>query len=153
MSDAETMACYDCEREVGRRNLQMTEVMMTHDDGMGYDWVPVPLCPDCIGRRWGYDCPQCGLTHDEKDDARYCCRRRPGEAPDCPGCGRRMERGAWGYDPARGNTVEWAECECCPIAWGRFTGWHRTEGDKCEHIDTVDVNLRPVNEPPGGDSP
>lgn len=137
MSDADrpTMACYDCGRELARRDLQTREVVVDHDCGLGYEEVPVPLCRSCIGRRRGYPCPQCGLRHDDKESARYCCRRRPGEAPDCPACGRRMERGAWGHSAATGPTVEWAECECCPLGWGRFTGWERLDGAKCEHID------------------
>ena len=90
----------------------------------GYDMVPVPLCNACIGHRFGFECPNCGIHHDSKDDARYCCQRRPGEAPDCTECGRRMKRGAWGYHADGRPTVEWAECEPCNIGWGRFTGWH-----------------------------
>lgn len=153
MSDAEEWepSCYDCGHQPGYRNLVHREVMMHHDEGMGYDMVPVPLCRACVGRRYGFDCPQCGITHDSREDAVYCCRRRPGEAPDCLGCGRRMKRGAWGHSPETGPSVEWAECECCPIAWGRFTGWHRTDGGKCDHIDSVDQSrLSPVNG--GGDA-
>lgn len=127
-----TMSCYGCGREAGRRALVQREVPIHDDEGMGYEMVPVPLCRGCVGERFGYDCPQCGLTHDEKDDARYCCQRRPGEAPDCPECGRRMERGAFGYDPATGPTVEWAECEACGIGWGKYTGWHGLDAEESE---------------------
>lgn len=138
MSEADDWhpSCYDCEREIPQRHLQPTEVIIHHDEGLGYDWVPVPMCGDCRRRRYGYDCPQCGCTYDSEDDAMFCCRRRPGEAPDCPECGRRMERGAWGYSPDGGPTVEWATCECCPVTWGRFTGWHQTDDEPCKHVET-----------------
>lgn len=119
-----TQPCYDCERTFTFRELGRYEVPMDIGDGMAYEFVPVPLCHRCSRERFGWDCPQCGITHDSEDDAMFCCRRRPGEAPDCLECGRRMKRGAWGYDPVTGPTVEWAECEPCGIAWGRFTGWH-----------------------------
>jgi len=138
-ADEPGMACYECGRKFRRRALQTREVVVHHDDGLGYEEIPVPLCRACIGERYGFDCPQCGLHHDDKESAQYCCRRRPGEAPDCPACGRRMERGSWGDDPdapeGHQRTVEWAECECCPIGWGRFTGWAELNQDKCEHVD------------------
>ena len=114
--------CYECDRTFSRA-LEQREVHMDKPGG-GYDVVPVPMCPECIGQTFGWDCPNCGLHHDSREDAEYCCKRRPGEAPDCPECGRRMERGAWGYSPGEGQTVDWAECEACEIGWGRFTGWH-----------------------------
>lgn len=119
--------CWDCERRMARRNLQTREVMVTHDDGLGYDMVPVPICPHCIGKRFGYDCPQCGIHHDDRESAEYCCRRRPGEAPDCPECGRRMKRTAWGYAADGEPSVECAECEACGVFWGRFTGFSDLE--------------------------
>lgn len=115
--------CYDCKRRIDRRNLQPTEVPIHHDDG-GYDWVPVPMCPECQGERYGWDCPICGIVHSEKENAKWCCDRHPAEAPDCIECGRRMERGSWGYSPETGHTVDWAKCEACNIGWGSYTGWH-----------------------------
>lgn len=117
-------SCYDCGAEFARRHLQPTEIHIDHDEGAGYDRVPVPMCDRCRNERFGYDCPNCGLTYASGDDARYCCRRAPGEAPDCRECGRRMKRGAFGYTADGRPTVEWAECEGCGVAWGRFTGWH-----------------------------
>lgn len=120
--------CYDCERETHRRNLQRREVVVeTPEPGSGYTETPVYLCSECIGRRFGYDCPQCGITHGDMEDARYCCRRAPGEAPDCRDCGDRMQREAWGYTADGRPTVEYASCERCGMGWGRFTGWHPPE--------------------------
>lgn len=130
------MVCYDCGREPAIGSFARREIHIDRPDG-GYDRVPVPLCPDCIGRLFGFECPRCGAHYDDRDDAQYCCRRRPGEAPDCPHCGRRMARGAWGHSPTTGPTVEWAECECCPVAWGRFTGWHhQDDAEPCKHVET-----------------
>ncbi len=138
MSDAEDYqpSCYDCGRETARRNLQTREVIVTHDEGLGYEEVTVMLCSRCIGERFGYDCPQCGIRHDDKESARFCCERRPSEAPDCRQCGRRMTVGSASYDPATGTSVTWAECECCPVGWGAFTGWELLDGDPCKHVET-----------------
>lgn len=125
--------CYDCEREAPRKYLQRREVVIPNPPGeSGYVEAPVLLCSECIGKRCGYNCPQCGVTHSEKENARYCCKRRPGEAPDCRECGRRMERGAWGVTASGEQTVEWAECEGCGIGWGRFTGWEQLEQEEPE---------------------
>ena len=114
--------CFECETEFSRA-LEMREVMMDLPSG-GYDMVPVPMCSRCIGERFGWDCPQCGIHHDTKEDARYCCERAPGEAPDCPECGRRMERVSWGFTADGAPTCEVAECEECDVQWGKFTGWN-----------------------------
>lgn len=114
--------CFECDRTFSRP-LEQREIHMNKPEG-GYDRVAVPLCPSCIGEMFGWDCPQCGIHHDTQEDARYCCERAPGEAPDCIECGRRMERGSWGYHADGRPTCEWAECEACGIGWGRFTGWH-----------------------------
>lgn len=90
----------------------------------GYDMVAVPMCPRCIGERFGYDCPNCGLHYDDRDDAQYCCRRAPGEAPDCPECNRRMKRVSWGYAADGEPTCKVAECEECGVQWGKYTGWN-----------------------------
>lgn len=123
-SDDYQPSCYDCDREMPRRYLQTRPVIIPYDEGLGYDEVPVPLCSRCEGKRFGFDCPNCGLQHDTMDDAQYCCERRPGDAPDCKECGRRMKRGAWGFGADGERSVEWAECEGCNLGWGRFTGWH-----------------------------
>lgn len=122
-ADASRPKCYDCERRVPRAYLQLRPVVFDIEGDSGYEEVPVPLCSECEGRRFGFDCPQCGLTYDEKDNARYCCERAPGEAPDCPDCGRRMERVSWGYTAAGRPTCEVAECEECDVHWGKYTGW------------------------------
>lgn len=142
-TDEPTMSCYDCDRTFPRRDLQTREVVVTHEDRSGYNELAVPLCRDCIGQRFGFDCPQCGITHDEKDDAIWCCRRRPEEAPDCTECGRRMKATAKGYD-SDGPHVTVAECECCPVMWGAFTGWGRKDdAEPCEHVD-VDPRGEPA---------
>lgn len=132
------MRCYDCAREPGSTPHSRREIVIDSPDGhSGYDVVSVPLCRECIGDRFGHECPICGVPHDSREDARFCCQRRPGEAPDCPHCGRRMQRGAWGTHADGRQTVEWAECECCPVAWGRFTGWHQQDdAEPCEHVET-----------------
>ena len=119
--------CYDCEREAPRRYLQYREVLIDNPEGeSGYTETRVLMCSDCIGTRYGYDCPHCGLTYNEQEKAEYCCKRRRGEAPDCPECGLRMQREAWGHD-AMGPTVEYASCEKCGMEWGKYTGWHPPE--------------------------
>jgi hypothetical protein len=127
--------CHDCERTF-ETSLAMRDVTIGLESG-GYTTTPVPLCPDCIGERFGFDCPQCGVPHDDRESAKYCCQRRPGEAPDCVECGRRMERKSWGFTATGERTVDVAECECCPVGWGRFTGWTQLDdADPCQHIDT-----------------
>ncbi|WP_276257175.1 hypothetical protein [Halomontanus rarus] len=121
--------CHDCEREMHRRNLQMVPVHITNPDG-GYERVPMPVCPDCRGRRFGYDCPNCGLTHDDKESAQYCCQRAPGDAPDCRECGRRMEKTAFGFTADGRPTCEFAQCEACDIGWGKYTGWHYPDDEE-----------------------
>jgi hypothetical protein len=120
-------SCYDCDREAPRRYLQQTEIMDTSGPGIGYEYITVPLCSHCRQQRYGYDCPHCGLTHDTEEDAVFCCRRRPGEAPDCPNCNRRMKRTAWGYTVDGKPTCEFAVCEGCGVEWGKYTGWHKPE--------------------------
>jgi len=117
--------CHEC-GTVASSSLPKREIVIDLPSG-GYDTVPVPLCRACIGQMFGFECPNCGIRHDSRDDARYCCQRAPGEAPDCRECGRRMERGAWGSHADGRPTVEWAECEACGVSWGRFTGWHDAE--------------------------
>ena len=125
-NDAPPMSCYNCERDVYRRDIVYDEVPMDLDEG-GYEMVPVPVCRDCYREWYGYDCPHCGIPHESASDARYCCERHPSEAPDCPECNRRMELGAWGYDPIEGTTATWAECEACEVGWGAYTGFHDLE--------------------------
>lgn len=115
--------CGDCERRVDRRNLQRRKVAVDRPDESGYDLIPMPLCPACIGKRFGYDCPQCGINHSNREDAEHCCRRRPGESPDCPNCGRRMDRVSWGFHADGRPTCEVAECEPCGVMWGKYTGF------------------------------
>ncbi len=126
------MKCVDCGTEHDRRDLQMCPVVVDQPDG-GYEEIPMPLCHRCRGKRHGYNCPQCGITHDTKRDAEFCCERAPGEAPDCPECGRRMKRTAHGMTADGQPTCEFAECESCGIQWGKFTGWHDPE-DTTENI-------------------
>lgn len=118
--------CAECGDEYARRHLQTVPVMVDLPDG-GYEDVPMPVCDHCRGRMYGYDCPHCGINYSEKEEARYCCERAPGEAPDCPGCNRRMERLSWGHHADGRPTCEFAECEDCGIQWGKYTGWHDPE--------------------------
>lgn len=122
-------SCYDCERELARRHLQPTEVIDTSGPGIGYERITVPMCGKCRKKRFGFSCPQCGVLHDTQEDAMFCCQRRPGEAPDCPECGRRMERLAWGYTAAGRPTCEFAVCEDCEVEWGKFTGWKKPDDE------------------------
>lgn len=126
MSDVWEPSCFDCEREAPRRYLQETAIMDTSGPGIGYETIMVPLCDACRKKRKGHDCPHCGMTHGTEEDAMFCCRRRPGEAPDCPECGRRMQRSAWGYTADGEPTCEYAVCETpdCGVEWGKYTGWH-----------------------------
>jgi hypothetical protein len=121
--DRRGVKCYECERRFRRSAIHMREIIISHDEGLGYEEVPVPMCRDCEGRRFGFECPQCGIRHHDKDDAMYCCRRAPGEAPDCPECGRRMERVSWGATASGEPTCEAAKCEECDVFWGKFTGF------------------------------
>lgn len=118
-----SITCGDCGTDLDRRSAVTREVHVDHEDGLGYDRVPMPLCPNCDLKRHGHDCTHCGRTHRSIEAAADCCVGTS-KAPDCRECGRRMERGAWGYDAAGNQTIEWAECEGCGIGWGAFTGWH-----------------------------
>lgn len=132
--DPPTIPCYGCDREIRHRRAKKAQVM-EHQESGGYTTFQAPFCDRCFHERHGYDCPQCGITHENERDARYCCRRAPEEAPDCPECGRRMEVGAMGYDPMTGSSVTWAACECCPVGWGQFTGFEHTDEEPCKHVD------------------
>lgn len=127
--DRPTGDCHDCGSTFLLRDMSRHRVPMDIPSASGYEMVRVPLCYRCSRQRFGWDCPQCGCVHDTREDAKYCCQRQPGEAPDCIECGRRMERKAWGYTADGKPTVEWAECEACPIGWGRFTGWHKLDSE------------------------
>ena len=125
--------CVDCGTEL--RNGAGTQVMVHMDDpDGGYDRVRMPACRRCALERRGYECDHCGQLHETQRDAYECCVGDT-KAPDCIECGRRMEVGASGYHPVRGPDITWAECECCPIGWGRFTGWELLDEEPCKHVE------------------
>jgi hypothetical protein len=142
-------SCYDCERTFSR-SLPQRAVCMDLPSG-GYDFVQVPLCQQCIHERFGYECGQCGLRHDDQRSAEYCCQRDPADAPDCLECDRRMAATVKGHDPVDGAHVTVAECECCPVGWGAFTGWFHTDDGPCPHVDGDDLEDGGVALP-GGDA-
>jgi len=111
----------------------MVAVHMDKPDG-GYDRVQMPACRRCALERRGYECEHCGQAHMDPGEAYDCCIGET-KAPDCPECGRRMGVEAAGYSPSGGQTITIAECECCPVMWGRFTGWEMTDDEPCKHID------------------
>jgi len=126
--------CVDCGTELRHGAGTRVMVHMDKPDG-GYDRVEMPACRRCALERRGYDCDECGQVHETNQAAYECCIGST-KAPDCRECGRRMEVGAAGYSPAEGQTITWAECECCPIAWGRFTGWELLDGEEpCKHVE------------------
>ena len=133
--EAFTLSCWDCERETRRANLQTTEVMIHDDDGLGYEWVPVPLCHDCRLKRFGYDCPECGKTWRDQLEAELCCdgpgpdgeviatdggqrgrrllheeENRTYACPECDNGGMVYRRAA--SDDHRGYAGDDAECRC-----------------------------------------
>lgn len=101
--------------------------MNTSGPVIGYEEITVPLCEYCRQKRFGYDCPECGLTYSTHKKAMSCCQRRPGESPDCHECGRRMERTVREHTEDGAPTCEAAECEPCGILWGKYTGWDQLE--------------------------
>lgn len=137
MSEGETgrstyAECYDCGTSLSPPDTIRAEVPIDLDEG-GYEFVPVPICPRCDLKRHGHPCDHCGELHRDLEAAARCCVGAT-KAPNCTECGRRMSIGARGFSEIEGHTITWAECECCPIAWGRFTGWDRTDGD-CKHVE------------------
>lgn len=137
--------CVDCGTEL--RHGAGTRVMVHMDkfDG-GYDRVEMPACRHCALKRRGYECEECGQLHETQHDAYECCVGTR-KAPDCIECGRRMAVGAAGYHPGRGPDITWAECECCPIGWGRFTGWELLDGEEpCKHVEGDDGDQRVITD-------
>lgn len=128
--------CYDCDAKLSAREVVRAEVPMDMHDG-GYEFVDVPICRRCQLKRHGHPCDHCGELHMDLEAAYRCCVGVT-KAPDCIECGRRMKIGARGYDPLGGDSITWADCECCPVGWGRFTGWTHTGDEPCKHIDTED---------------
>lgn len=138
-SDASTTTCVDCDREITRRTATRVMVHMDKPDG-GYDRVPMYACRQCALKRRGYQCDHCGEYHETLLAADECCVGQT-KAPDCQACGRRMSVGAKGYGPIEGETITWAECDCCPIGWGQYTGWEQLDGD-CKHVGGGDGDAR-----------
>lgn len=128
------VTCVDCGTEIRHKRATTVEVFDHNDDGLGYTTYQAPACRRCALERRGYECDHCGQLHETNRAAYECCIG-DSKAPDCPECGRRMEIGAAGYGPAEGMSITWAECECCPVGWGRFTGWEMTDNDRCKHVD------------------
>lgn len=128
-----TVSCVDCDRDISRRSSTMVAVHMNKPDG-GYDRVRMPACHQCALERRGYECDHCSKLHMDMQGARECCVGST-KAPDCLECGRRMSVAAAGYSPHEGQTITIAECDCCPVMWGRFTGWEMTDDGPCKHVD------------------
>jgi len=128
-----TVACIDCGAEV-RRAAASTVTAMSHFDDGGYETFQAPACRRCALKRRGHECEHCGELHMDIEAAMRCCVGET-KAPDCPECGRRMGVGAAGYHPDHGQEITVAECECCPVMWGRFTGWEMTDDGPCKHLD------------------
>jgi len=124
----------DCGVEITRREATTVQCMDHHEDG-GYTTYQAPACRRCALERRGVECSHCGRLHETGEVAYNCCVGES-KAPDCPECGRRMGVGGAGYDPDIGMEITWAECECCPVGWGRYTGWEVLDGeDGCEHVE------------------
>lgn len=73
--------CYHCERVVDRRSVSMIETPIDHDEGLGYDMVPVPWCRSCQLEIRGHECDRCGRRHMDLEDALLCCDRELGPVP------------------------------------------------------------------------
>lgn len=132
MTDVATVSCVDCGTEIRHDRATTVRCLDHHGDG-GYTEFQAPACRRCALERRGYECEDCGELHETQQAAYECCVGDT-KAPDRIQCGRRMEVTAAGYSGLEGQTVTYAECECCPIGWGRFTGRDQLDGD-CEHVD------------------
>jgi len=132
-ADSLMTTCVECGRELTRRAATTISVHTELPDG-GYEFVPMPACSRCKLEREGIPCEECGELHRTHEAAYECCIGRT-KAPDCPECGRRMAVAAAGYSAHEGQTITIAECECCPVMWGRFTGWELTNDDACKHVE------------------
>lgn len=136
-SDREYYArCVNCDAPLSARETVEVQVHVDREGG-GYDRIPMPACRRCWLDRHGVECGHCGELHRTNEAAYNCCVGKS-KAPDCAECGRRMEVGAKGYGPLEGETITWAECECCPVGWGRYTGWVQTDGEPCKHVEGDD---------------
>lgn len=72
-------SCYECGREMARRNLQPTPVHIEHDDEPGYDRVNVPMCHGCRLEMFPtHECEHCGEEYLDISDAVECCQHRQG---------------------------------------------------------------------------
>lgn len=75
-------SCWDCERELPRRNLNKFPIHIDHDDGIGYERVDVPLCDSCRkDRMHTHECETCGQEWLDLEAAITCCpewEQRPG---------------------------------------------------------------------------
>jgi hypothetical protein len=135
-SDEYYRTCVDCGTELRNGGGTMVAVHMDREDG-GYERVNMPACRRCALKRRGYECDHCGQLHETQRQAYECCVGRT-KAPDCLECGRRLDVTAKGYGPVEGPTITFAECECCPVAWGRYTGWVQTDDEPCKHVEDGD---------------
>lgn len=43
--------------------------------------------------------------------------------PPCENCGEYTRADSFGWSPDMGETVDWAICDDCGLAWGPQTGW------------------------------
>jgi len=137
VSDAEDYqpSCYDCGRETERRNLQTREVIVSHDEGSA-----TTRCRSCCARTVS---ASASATTARSVASVTTTRRAPATAASVGRARRRLSRvrpadvrRSASYDPASGTSVTWAECECCPVGWGAFTGWELLDGEPCKHVET-----------------
>jgi formylmethanofuran dehydrogenase subunit E len=71
--------CFDCERAVGRRNLQPHPVHVDNEDGVGYEVVDVPLCRACrLKRIPTHECERCGEEWADVTSTVECCQHCEG---------------------------------------------------------------------------
>lgn len=73
--------CYHCERVVARRSVSMIETAIDHNEGLGYEMVPVPCCRACQLEQFGHSCDRCGRRHLDLEDAIRCCDHELGPVP------------------------------------------------------------------------
>ncbi|WP_435551936.1 hypothetical protein [Natrinema sp. CGMCC1.2065] len=76
VADDHSIRCYDCEHVVPRHDVSIREIVIPHQDGFGYEEVPVPLCRSCRLERFGHSCDLCGRRYLDLEAALRCCDER-----------------------------------------------------------------------------